>query len=356
MPRRADGVRSRERRALLRAVPPLALALAGPLAGALARPGRAQQNVPLRVGFISIMPMAQLFVMEGERWTRDAGLALILKRFSSGPPMIDGLAAGDLDVAYIGIGPAMLARARGVDVKVVAANVVEQVALIGRGALVGEFEGAPTPGEAFRRFREAMGRPARIATLPPGAVPDTVLRYYLQEVAKVGGGIDILGVGEDEVQRLLLAGAVDAASIVEPILTVVLERDRSAKILARPAQMLPNHPGAVVLVTSQVIAQSRRAVAQLVALHLRATEFVRQNPDRATADLVDFMGRGLIDPAIVRKALTSDATQLIADPRQIVEPTRLLQGFQQRLGAQAAPIDVDALFDFSFYDAAVGRR
>jgi NitT/TauT family transport system substrate-binding protein len=165
MPPRAD--RARGRRALLRLAPALALA-------ALARPGRAQQEVPLRVGFISILPMTQLFVMEGERWTRGAGLALILKRFSSGPPMVDALAAGDLDVAYIGIGPAMLARARGVDVKVVAANVIEQVALIGRGALVSVFEAAPTPAAAFRRFRETTGRPARIATLPPGAVPDTV--------------------------------------------------------------------------------------------------------------------------------------------------------------------------------------
>ena len=349
MPRRADGAGSCGRRAVLRLAPALALA------GVLARPGRAQQDVPLRVGFISILPMTQLFVIEGERWTRGAGLALILKRFSSGPPMVDSLAAGDLDVAYIGIGPAMLARARGVDVKVVAANVVEQVALIGRGGLVAEFERAPTPGEAFRRFRETTGRPARIATLPPGAVPDTVLRYYLQEVAKVGGGIDIIGVGEDEVQRLLLVGAVDGASIVEPILTIVLEHDRSAKILARPAQMLPGHPGAVVLVTGQVIAQSRNAIAQLVALHVRATEFVARNPDRATADLVDFLGRGLVDPAVVRKALTSDANHLIADPRRIVEPTRVLQGFQQRLGAQAAPIDVDALFDFSFYDTVIKR-
>ncbi len=157
-------------------------------------------------------------------------------------------------------------------------------------------------------------------------------------------------------QRLLLAGAVDAASIVEPILTIVLERDRSAKVLVRPAQMLPGHPGAVVLVTSQVIAQNRSAVAQLVALHVRATDFVRRNPDRATADLVEFLGRGLVDPTVVRKALTSDATHLIDDPRRIVEPTRVLQGFQQRRGTQRAPIDIDALFDFSFYDAAVGRR
>ncbi|HUA52870.1 MAG TPA: ABC transporter substrate-binding protein [Candidatus Sulfotelmatobacter sp.] len=336
------------RRALLT----LSLALGLPV-----RASRAQPELPLRVGFISILPMTQLFIMEGEQWTRDVGLELILKRFSSGPPMVDALEAGDLDVAYIGIGPAMLARARGVDVKVVAANIIEQVALIGRGDLVAAFAATSSPGEAFRRFRESAGRPVKIATLPPGAVPDTILRYYLQEVVRVDPhAVDIVGVGEDEVEHLLLSGAVDAASIVEPILTIVLMRDRSTRIIARPGQMLAHHPGGVVLVAASVIAQNRGEVAKLVELHVRATEFVRNNPDRAAADVVEFLGRGLVDPAIIRKALTSETTRLIADPRAIVEATRQLQSYQERLGTQTAPIDVDALFDFSFYDAAVARR
>jgi NitT/TauT family transport system substrate-binding protein len=57
----------------------------------------------------------------------------------------------------------------------------------------------------------------------------------------------------------------------------------------------------------------------------------------------------------MRRALTSEATNLIADPALIVEATRLLQDYQQKLGAQPKPIDIDALFDFSFYNSAVGR-
>ncbi|MEJ0068900.1 MAG: ABC transporter substrate-binding protein [Pseudomonadota bacterium] len=69
--------------------------LAGALAG-LPKAARAQRQAPLRVGFISIIPMAQLFVIEGEGWTKDAGLPLILKRFASGPPMVEAFAMGAL--------------------------------------------------------------------------------------------------------------------------------------------------------------------------------------------------------------------------------------------------------------------
>src|SRR5262249_39469340 len=149
------------RRTLLRLAPSLALA------AALPGRARAQRPAPLRVGYISIFPMTQLFVMEARRWTREVGLELILKRFSSGPPMVEALASDALDVAYIGIGPALLARARGLDVKVVAANVIEQVALIGRGALVEAVAQTMNRGAAFARFHADAGRPARIATLPP---------------------------------------------------------------------------------------------------------------------------------------------------------------------------------------------
>src|SRR5258707_2044655 len=242
---------------------------------------RAQQQVPLRVGYISIFPMTQLFVMEGRGWTRGAGLQLILKRFSSGPAMVQALASGSLDVAYIGIGPAMVGRARGIDVKVVAANVIDQVALIGRGRLVEAFGAAPTPAAGFAAFHAAAGRPAKIATLPQGSVPDAVLRYYLQETARVAPvDVEIVGVGEEQVQQLLLAGAVDAASILEPILTIVLERERSAKVIAPARAMFARQPGAVVVATQAALTAQRAAIAQLVALHVRATAFARRNPDR----------------------------------------------------------------------------
>ncbi|MBI3513419.1 MAG: ABC transporter substrate-binding protein [Proteobacteria bacterium] len=334
----------------------LALALprimVGALALALPRQAHAQNRQALRVGYIPIIPMTQLFVMEGEGWTKAAGLDLALTRFSSGPAMVQALASGSLDVAYIGIGPAMLARARGIDVKVVAANVIDQVALIGRGRLVEAFAAAPTPAAAFAAFRAAAGRPAKIATLPQGSVPDAVLRYYLQETARVADAdVEIVGVGEEQVQQLLLAGAVDAASILEPILTIVLERERSAKVIARADAMFARQPGAVVLATRAALGAQRAAIAALVALHVKATAFARGNPDRAAADVVAFIGKGLVSAAVMRKALTSDATTLIADPRLIVDSTRLLQDFQQRIGAQPTAIDIDALFDFGFYDA-----
>jgi len=308
--------------------------------------------VTLRVGYIPIIPMTQLFIMEGEGWTGQAGLRLQLTQFSSGPTMVQALASGSLDVAYVGIGPALVARSRGIDIKVLASNIIDQVALIGRGPFAETMAAAPSTAEGFRRYHERAGRPAKIATLPQGSVPDTILRYYIQNVAKVDPAhVEIIGIGEDQVQQSLLAGAVEGASILEPILTIVQERDPTARIIAAPNAMLPHQPGAVLAVRETVIADHRDAVAKLVELHVRATEFARAQQDRAADHVTAFIGKGLVDPAVINKALKSPNTNLVADPYVIMESTALLQNFQQTTGAQVKPVNLNELFDFSFFDA-----
>ena len=169
--------------------------------------------------------MSQLFVIVGEGWAKAAGLELQLTRFSSGPAMVQALASGGYEVAYIGIGPAMVASASGLDLRVTAANGINQGSLIGVGAFAEGFAAAASPAAAFAAFRQKTGRPVRVATLPKGSVPDTVLQYWLNEVAHVApGDVQVLGVGEDRVQQALLSGSAEAAGALEPILTIVQER------------------------------------------------------------------------------------------------------------------------------------
>jgi NitT/TauT family transport system substrate-binding protein len=250
-----------------------------------------------------------------------------------------------------------VARANGIDIRVVAANGVDQVALIGRGDLAAAFAAAATPAEAFAAFRRTAGRAARLATLPKGSVPDTVLRYWLTKIVHpMPDEAEILGVGEDRVQQLLLSGAVDAGSILEPILTIVQERDANARILATGDAMFPDQPGPVVAVSARMIAASPAAVGQLVALHIRATELLRKDPDSVAPFVQDAIGKGLISLSTLKAALKSPAMHPVADPHVIIAATRAMQDFQLQLGVLAKPVAVDELFDTSFYDAAASAH
>ena len=317
----------------------------------------AQAQTTLKVAYIPILPMTQLYVMEGEGWTKEAGLALELTKFSSGPAIVQAIANGDFDVMYFGIGPAMVSRAKGVPIKVVASNVVEQIALIGQGALNEHIAKAGSPADGIRAFTEATGRKPKIASLPKGSVPDTVFRHWLLEVAGLSlDDVEIVGMGSDKVQQAVLTRAVDAASILEPVVTIIQERLPDAEIIVSGGEMLKNQPGAVVAVRESALADKREAVEALVALHVRATELIVRDPKKAAAHIQAFIGAGLVPIETMERAVTSKISNFVADPHAIVEATKVMHDFSLSIGALKEPVPLDELFDTSLYDAAVAKR
>lgn len=309
-----------------------------------------QELFELEVGYMPILPVAQVFVMEGEGWTEAAGLRLNLVRFQNGPSMVQAVASGELDVMFFGIGPALVARGRGNDIQVVASNIVEQIALIA-GESLAQYWDEDDPEALFPDFQAGEGRLARIATFPQGSVPDIVLRYWLdREIGVSFDALEIVPMGADQVQQALLAGRVDGASILEPTLTIVQERDPSTQILARADTMFPGQPGAVLAVRSEIIEQNPEAVQRLVDLHVRATEFLQTEIERSAGHAVEFIGAGLVDPETIEAALRSPSVNYLADPRQIIGPTQQMHDFQLQTGSLASPVDLDALFNSTFYE------
>ncbi|MCK2185186.1 ABC transporter substrate-binding protein [Halomonas getboli] len=336
----------------------LALLAALSLSLSLGLAGQSQaDDTTLEVGYMPILPVAQLFVMEGEGWTDDAGLDLELTRFSSGPAMVQALASGELDVMYFGIGPAMVARANGVPIKVLASSIREQIGVVARGPLAEHFAATEDAARAIADFTEAEGRPPKIATFPQGSVPDTVLRYWLTEQLGIGtDAVNIVAMGADRVQQALLAGAVDAASILEPILTTVQQRDDGARVVARADEMLPGQPGAVLAARESTLAEHPEAMRTLMALHLRATRMLTDDPERAAPSVREFVGKRLIPLETVETALASPSSNYVADPHAIREGTRRMHDFQLEQGSLRQAVDLDALFDTSLYDAVVAEH
>lgn len=308
----------------------------------------------LRVGFIPVAGVAQLFVIEGEGWAREAGFEIKPTQFESGPAMIGALASGTLDAYYGGIGPILVASGRGIDVKVVAATAIEEMAVVGRPP----FAEMATPDVAagLKAFVAREKRPVRIASQPAGSVPDTVLRYWLANGVKADPATyEIIAMGIEQTQQALLAGAVDAASIREPTLTLVLERDPTVKLLVVGGQMMANQPGSVLAVTGDFIRRDPEAVARLVALHERATRLLREHPAQAAIHLQNGLGKGIVPVEVYRRALTSPASNFVADPDRIKAATAIMQDFQIGLGVLKTRADLDGVFDDTFYKRAVGK-
>ena len=170
------------RRSLMRAAAWLALA-APSLAGARSPPPALRRRCAS--GSSRSSGASPVIVLDKEGWAKQAGLELNFITFESGPNMIQALASGTLDVYVAGVAPLAVARAKGVDVKVVTATAVEEIVMVA-GPEARQLLQARRVGAArrWRRSQGNEGKAARLATQPAGSVPNTTLQHWLWEVGE----------------------------------------------------------------------------------------------------------------------------------------------------------------------------
>ncbi|MES1948290.1 ABC transporter periplasmic protein [Salinisphaera sp. C84B14] len=309
------------------------------------------ETVQAEIGYMPILPDAPLFVGLEDGSIANAGIQPKLVSFQNGPAMVQALLGGQLDIAYFGIGPTMVARGKGADIKVVASNIIEQISFVALGELAPYFEDGDA-ATAFDRFARDKGRKARISTFPVGSVPQTVLAYWLDKQLGVDSdAIDVIYQGASQVQQSLLTGAVDGAAILEPVVSIVRNRRDDARVVAQGEAMFPGQPGAVLAVRAEFIEAHPQIVERLVAAHVRATEQLRAG-DQAAIDAVhQYVGGGRLPRPVVAEAVAESADNFVADPNRIIDGTRRMRDFQQAQGTLGADTDIDALFETRFYDA-----
>ena len=300
-----------------------------------------------------VIGAAPLFVMNGAGWLAAAGFEPALTRFESGPPAIQAVASGTLDVLFVGIAPVAVARAKGLPVRVIAASGIGGSGFAVQPALAQAFDAAGgKAGAAFAAFRAKAGRPAKLATLPAGGTPTVALRYWLKREAVDPADVAIVPMGIDAVQGAMLTGAVEGGTVLEPALTLVRQRNPAIRTTAYATQMFPDLPGVVVSVTDGARQRFPDLAEALVRLAVRARDLIRTDPARAAPHIQAALAGGLVPAGIYEAALRSPAIAFEVDPRAIVAATKASLDFEVEIGDFAAAPSIEGLFDPSAYLAA----
>ena len=330
--------------------------LAAAAGAALAVSAASAQTVPARVGVIPIVGAAPIFVANGQGWAKEAGLDLKFTVFESGPNMIQALASGTIDIYVAGVMPLAVARAKGIESKVVTATAVEEMVFVAGPKLAPYFKEGVAPAQALKDYRAKEGKPARLAAQPPGSVPNTTLQHWLWQVAKADkADAEIVSMGIDATQQAVLVGAVEGAAIREPALTIVQGRNPNIKLVATGGQMFPSQPGTVVAVTPAFAKAHPEKVQGLVDALVKAEKLLKDKPDEAAPFVEAALGKGIVDLATIRKALTSPASRFVTDPRVIVDATAKMQDYQVSIGTLDKAAPLEGLFDPSFFEKSAAK-
>ena len=313
------------------------------------------QTTKLEVGYVPVIGASPLFVLDGAGWAKEAGLSFSTVKFDLGPNAIQGAASGRLDALVIGVAPLAVARARGIDLVIVATMSRGGSGLVATGKLQQAFDAAGgDPAKAFAQFRMTNGRPAKIGTLPAGAGPSVALSYWLKNIVKApASDVDLAFMGIEAVQQAVMVDGIDGGTVLEPSLSAVLTRNPNLKVIASEAGMFPDAQGVGVAVSGKLARENPKAVETLVRLILRATQEVQKNPDGAADHVQKVLGGGLLPKPVVVRALTSPTVTWINDPRAAIEPTQRMLAFQVESGDIPKAPAIEGLFDVTFHERAL---
>lgn len=324
---------------------------------ALTPPPPAQAQPEFRVAYMPIFPSAPEFVKAAKGWYgKEMGVKVKELRFSSGPPIVQALAAGQVDIGYFGIGPALVAIAKGIKGKVLASIVVEQVALVAHKDFARAYK--KNPGKAaIAQFEKAKGRKLRLATFPPGSTPHVMLQMWLAQIGvDPKRDVEIITMGQAQLRQAVLAQRVDGTMMLEPILTIIRRSKLPFETVLAGKDILPGQPGSVLFVKQELIDKHPKEIKKLVELHLRSIQILKDRHDEAAKIISQKIGPKVISAETSKDVLSSPYLVWRANPHGIVKGTQVYNDFQVKLGLFKKPLKMSDVFDFRFYDEVVAQN
>jgi len=300
-----------------------------------------------------IYPDMQYFVMSEEGYLDEIDADLNEREFTDGPSIVQAYASGDIDVAMFGIVPALIVLDRGIEARVTTTNIVEPMLLLAHEDFLPMYE--EMGADAFAEWERQTGAPFEFGTFPEGSTPDILLRYWLIEEQGLtpGEDVEITGMGgASAVQSNLASGNVDGTSIMEPVPTRLQASGEPYGRLAVANEFMPGQPAAVTLMNDEV--RDSDVGQQFVEQHVRATEFIRENPDQAARHASTVIGEGSLPVDIAQKAMQSPGSNFVSDPREIENGTEIFVEYARELGQIDERLSIDQIFDYSLYESVTG--
>ena len=259
--------------------------------------------------------------------------------FQTGPPEMQAMLAGYLDVAYVGAPPVIVALSQGLDAKIVGSVDINGSSLVLR------------PEYKYTGPQDLKG--LKIAAFPPGSLQDTLIRKWLKK-----NGLDpakdvtIVGMTAGDAISAISVKKIDAAFLPNPAPTRI-EKEGTGRIIVQSGQMEPSHITNVLLVSGKLIRNHPDIVEQIVKTHINATKYAKENLDESAHI---FSNKTLGDLETVKKSLKEWDGAWVSDPVPIETSTVDFANVLYGLNYTSKPLTKEDLFDTSFYEKAISVK
>lgn len=288
----------------------------------------------LRIGHLStfyhtsILMIAQGVAVPDTAW----------RLFGAGPAIVDAFLKDEIDLAYIGLPPAIIGIDRGLGIKCIAGGHVDGTVIIGRNVS----RGYPEISSLDRILQQFVGR--KIGVPAKGSIHDVIItdcleRFHLDEK------IEIMHFPwADDIIAAMRGGDV-AAAVGTPALAVALNRFSGGRILYPPSLLWPDNPSYGILVRENFMEKRRDVVAQFIGRHEEATAFFRSSPVEASRIIAGYVG--VVDQDFILDVLNVSPKYCACLTDEYMESTMKFAVVLKKLGYISREISRGQIFDVS---------
>ncbi len=298
-------------------------------------PGQPVREV--KIGYFANLTHAQavLGVASGDFGRAVAPATVSTKIFNAGPSLVEALFAGEIDLGYIGPGPALAAhnKSRGQGLRVIAGAAANGVLIVAR------------KDAGITKMADLAGK--RVATPQHGNTQDVAARHYLKAELKQAKQGNVLPITNAEQVGLMNRKQIDAAWAPEPWGSFLVS-EAGATVIGREQDLWPDKRFATVLVitTPEFLRQHPDVVERLLAVHRDWTRKLAESPDDHVPQLeaaLFALTKKKLPPGVLRSAIPN--VTFTDDP---LEPTiRTMARWAFDVGFAREVTDTTGLIDTS---------
>ena len=259
----------------------------------------------------------------------------------TGPAIMQAFERGELDLAYVGLPPAIIGIERGIGVVCVAGGHIEGTVLAGKCRWRG-FPELEDLGSVLRQFKGL-----KIGVPGTGSIHDVILKDCLDRQGLAEQVRVINYPWADLVTEAVVRDEV-AAAFGTPALAVAIRRYAGGRMLYPPSRLWPGNPSYGIVAARSFLERRRHQVGRFLELHERAAEAFRENPAAAARDIAAHMG--IIDEDFILEALQVSPCYCAQLTEEFVTATMAFAKALRRLGYIGRDVAEQEIFDRTLID------
>ncbi|MFI7480869.1 ABC transporter substrate-binding protein [Kocuria sp. M1R5S2] len=223
------------------------------------------------VGVIPIVDTAAIWLGEEQGFFEEEGIDLEIQTTSGGAAAVPGVVSGDFDFAFGNTLSVMVAQNEGLDIRYVTNGTTTS------GNTERDFSAVVVPADSdIQSPADLSGKTVSVNNL--NNIGDTTIRHVVEEAGGDPDAIDFVEVGFPDAPAALDRGQVDAAWILDPFLSQVLD-EGSRAVTYNFVEFDPELDIAGYFTTAQKIEQEPELVEKFQNAMNRSLEYANENPE-----------------------------------------------------------------------------